>query len=88
MPDLLTERPPAPVITVAELNRLAKESLERALPTLWISGEISNFKRYESGHCYFTLKDEHAQVDCVLFRHRALLAGWQPRTPASTVKYC
>jgi exodeoxyribonuclease VII large subunit len=79
MPDLTAERPPAPVISVAELNRLAKESLERALPAVWVAGEISNFKRYDSGHCYFTLKDEHAQVDCVLFRHRAQLLGWRPQ---------
>ena len=82
MPDLITERPPAPVISVAELNRLAKDSIERALPVLWIAGEISNFKRYDSGHCYFTLKDERAQVDCVLFRHRAQLVGWQPQDGA------
>lgn len=79
MPDLIAERPPAPVISVSELNRLAKDSLERALPAVWVAGEISNFKRYDSGHCYFTLKDEQAQVDCVLFRHRAQLLGWQPR---------
>jgi exodeoxyribonuclease VII large subunit len=79
MPDLIAERPPAPVISVAELNRLAKDSLERALPAVWVAGEISNFKRYDSGHCYFTLKDERAQVDCVLFRHRAQLLGWQPQ---------
>lgn len=82
MLDLITERPPTPVISVSELNRLAKNSLESALPTLWIAGEISNFKRYDSGHCYFTLKDERAQVDCVLFRHRAALAGWQPQDGA------
>jgi len=44
-----------------------------------VAGEISNFKRYESGHCYFTLKDAQAQVDCVIFRHRAQLQGWAPR---------
>lgn len=82
MPALITERPWAPVISVGELNRLAKDSIERALPTLWVGGEISNFKRYDSGHCYFTLKDEQAQVDCVLFRHRAQLVGWQPQDGA------
>ena len=79
MPDLIAERPPAPVISVAELNRLAKDTLERTLPAVWVAGEISNFKRYDSGHCYFTLKDELAQVDCVLFRHRAQLLGWAPQ---------
>jgi len=71
--------PPPQVISVSELNRIARETLERSLPLLWVGGEISNFKRYESGHCYFTLKDAQAQVDCVMFRHRAQLQGWSPR---------
>jgi len=70
---------PQQVISVSELNRIAREALERNLPLLWVTGEISNFKRYESGHCYFTLKDAQAQVDCVIFRHRAQLQGWAPR---------
>jgi len=74
--------PLPPVITVAELNRTAREVLERSLPLTWVAGEISNFKRYDSGHCYFTLKDAQAQVDCVLFRHRAQLLGWQPQDGA------
>jgi len=76
MPDLAL---PPQVISVSELNRIARESLERNLPLLWVAGEISNFKRYESGHCYFTLKDAQAQVDCVMFRHRAQWQGWSPR---------
>jgi exodeoxyribonuclease VII large subunit len=75
MPDLT---PPPQVISVSALNRMAREALERSLPLMWVAGEISNFKRYESGHCYFTLKDAQAQVDCVMFRHRAQLLGWQP----------
>jgi len=82
MPDFIAERPLPPVISVAELNRLAKEFIERTLPLCWVAGEISNFKRYASGHCYFTLKDAQAQVDCVLFRHRAQLLGWQPQDGA------
>ena len=70
---------PQQVISVSELNRIAREALERNLPLLWVAGEISNFKRYESGHCYFTMKDAQAQVDCVIFRHRAQLQGWAPR---------
>ena len=77
MPDLAQ---PAPqVISVSELNRMARETLERNLPLMWVAGEVSNFKRYDSGHCYFTLKDAQAQVDCVLFRNRAQLLGWQPK---------
>ncbi|HXF67145.1 MAG TPA: exodeoxyribonuclease VII large subunit [Burkholderiales bacterium] len=74
-----SERPTPPVISVSELNRLARDALERALPLLWVAGEVSNFRRYDSGHCYFTLKDAAAQVDCVLFRHRAQLVGWLPQ---------
>lgn len=66
------------VITVSELNRLAKDVLEQNLPLMWIAGEVSNFKRYDSGHCYFTLKDEQAQVDCVMFRHRNQYLDWCP----------
>ncbi len=71
-------QPVPQVISVAELNRLARELLERNLPLMWVAGEISNFKRYDSGHCYFTLKDAQAQVDCVMFRNRAQLLGWAP----------
>jgi exonuclease VII large subunit len=72
-----THAPPR-VLSVGELNRLARLALERALPLTWIAGEISNFKRYDSGHCYFTLKDSAAQVDCVMFRRQAMLLEWQP----------
>ena len=67
------------IISVAELNRIARDLLERNLPLMWVAGEISNFKRYDSGHCYFTLKDAQAQVDCVMFRGRAQALGWQPQ---------
>ena len=72
-------QPQSQVVSVAELNRYAREILERNLPLLWVAGEISNFKRYDSGHCYFTLKDAQAQVDCVMFRGRAQALGWQPQ---------
>lgn len=66
------------VITVAELNLLAKDLIERNLPLMWIAGEISNFTRAASGHCYFVLKDAAAQVRCVMFRHRMQLLDWRP----------
>lgn len=66
------------VISVGELNRLAKDVLEQNLPLMWVAGEISNFKRYGSGHCYFTLKDAAAQVDCVMFRHKVQYLEWLP----------
>ncbi|MEJ2794519.1 exodeoxyribonuclease VII large subunit [Iodobacter sp. LRB] len=67
------------ILTVAELNRRAKTLLENGFPLLWVAGEISNFKRYDSGHCYFSLKDANAQVRCVMFRNRASLIDFQPR---------
>jgi exodeoxyribonuclease VII large subunit len=75
-------QPQAQVVSVAELNRIARELLERNLPLMWVAGEISNFKRYDSGHCYFTLKDAQAQVDCVMFRGRAQALGWLPQDGA------
>ncbi len=68
----------ARVISVAELNRLAKELIEQNLPLMWVAGEISNFTRAASGHCYFSLKDAQAQVRCVMFRHRLQLQDWKP----------
>lgn len=70
--------PAARVLSVSELNRLVRVAIERNVPLAWVAGEISNLKRYDSGHCYFTLKDENAQVDCVMFRQKAMLLGWQP----------
>jgi exodeoxyribonuclease VII large subunit len=66
------------VISVGDLNRLAKELIERNLPLMWVAGEISNFMRAASGHSYFSLKDGQAQVRCVMFRHKLPLLGWKP----------
>src|SRR5262245_8192365 len=66
------------VISVTELNRRARLLVEGALPLLWVAGEISNFTRAASGHCYFSLKDATAQVRCVMFRHKAALLDWKP----------
>ena len=78
MPDLTAQATRQSVISVAELNRLARTAIERGVPLTWVAGEISNFKRYDSGHCYFTLRDEAAQVDAVMFRHKAQYLDWQP----------
>ncbi len=56
------------VYSVSELNRLARQLLEQDLPRMWVSGEISNLARPASGHLYFSLKDERAQIRCALFR--------------------
>jgi exodeoxyribonuclease VII large subunit len=68
-----------PVLTVTSLNQQVARLLERTFPLVWIGGEISNFTRAASGHWYFTLKDDGAQVRAVMFRGRAQYAGFVPR---------
>ncbi|RFP09582.1 MULTISPECIES: exodeoxyribonuclease VII large subunit [unclassified Duganella] len=69
----------APVISVTALNQAVARLLERSFPLTWISGEVSNFTKASSGHWYFTLKDDAAQVRAVMFRGRAQYAGFIPR---------
>ena len=70
---------PPPVLTVTALNAQVARLLERTFPLTWIGGEISNFTRASSGHWYFTLKDDGAQVRAVMFRGKAQFAGFIPR---------
>lgn len=67
-----------PVLTVSELNRMARRALESQLPLLWVEGEVSNFLRAASGHWYFSLKDANAQVRCVMFRGRNQFSDFTP----------
>lgn len=76
--------PPQPaetrdIYTPSRLNREARTLLERGLPALWLEGEISNLSRPSSGHWYFSLKDEAAQLRCAMFRQRNILARFTPR---------
>jgi exodeoxyribonuclease VII large subunit len=67
-----------PVLTVSELNRMARRALETQLPLMWVEGEVSNFTAAQSGHWYFSLKDDKAQVRCVMFRGRNQFADFIP----------
>src|ERR1051326_1190515 len=58
-------------VTVSELTRQIKSTLEQGFPVAAVEGEISNYKHHSSGHLYFTIKDEHAQIQAVLWRSRA-----------------
>jgi exodeoxyribonuclease VII large subunit len=58
-------------LTVSELTTRIKVMLEGSFPSVWVSGEISNFSRPQSGHCYFTLKDDVAQIRAVMWRGTA-----------------
>lgn len=67
------------ILSVSDLTRLTKELLETSFPLFWISGEVSNFTRAASGHWYFSLKDDKAQIRCVMFKGRNSLVGVMPR---------
>lgn len=67
------------MITVSELNRMARHVLEQSFPLFWVSGEVSNFTRAASGHWYFSLKDSGAQVRCVMFKGRNSYVDFMPR---------
>jgi exodeoxyribonuclease VII large subunit len=66
------------VWSVSQVNALARELLEGSLPPLWVAGEVSGFKRYPAGHCFFTLKDKRAQLGCVMWREAAARLPTQP----------
>lgn len=58
-------------LTVSDLTDQIKNLLEGSFPAVWVCGEISNFARPQSGHCYLTLKDENAQLRAVMWRGAA-----------------
>jgi exodeoxyribonuclease VII large subunit len=66
------------VISVSQLNRRAKQLLETHLPLLWVEGELSNVSIPSSGHWYFTLKDNEAQVRGAMFRNRNMTVRFKP----------
>ena len=66
-------------LTVSALNRAVAGLLERSFALVRVQGEVANLTRAASGHWYFVLKDDQAQVRCVMFRSRNQLLGWTPR---------
>lgn len=67
------------IVSVSALNRDAKRLLEREFPILYVEGEISNFMAARSGHWYFTLKDDKAQIRCAMFKNRNHLIRFNPK---------
>lgn len=61
---------PQNIFSVTDLTRKIKGTLEEGFSRIAVQGELSNFKHHSSGHLYFTLKDEHAQIQCVMWRSR------------------
>ena len=74
----LAARPVKEVYAVSRLVREARGALEGTFPLLWVEGEISNLAMPASGHIYFTLKDEAAQVRCAMFRNRNRNVRFKP----------
>ncbi|MBT8571619.1 exodeoxyribonuclease VII large subunit [Polynucleobacter paneuropaeus] len=68
------------VLSVGDLNRAIASLLEAQFDTVLVSGEISNFKAYDSGHWYFSLKDDEGQIRCVMFRGRNSQVGFMPQS--------
>lgn len=66
------------VLSVTDLNRQARVAIEDRFHDVWVLGEMSNFARPRSGHWYFTLKDERAQVRCAMFSNRNRAVQVQP----------
>ncbi len=67
------------VLTVSQLNRKAKGLMESEVGTIWLEGEISNFIQAASGHWYFTLKDNAAQIKCAIFKFKNRLISLSPK---------
>lgn len=67
------------ILSVSELNQKARRLLEISLGSIRVEGEISNFTSPSSGHCYFTLKDQGAQIRCAMFRNRAQFLNFAPK---------
>ena len=69
---LIKNKSPNPndIYSVSRLNHEVRSVLEEVFPTIWVQGEISNLAEPASGHIYFTLKDNSAQVRCAMFKNR------------------
>lgn len=73
------------IFSVSRLNSELRHAVEGSFPLIWVEGEISNLSQPRSGHLYFSLKDEHAQIRCALFRNRRNLLRFQPENGTRVV---
>jgi exodeoxyribonuclease VII large subunit len=71
--------------TVRDLVAAVRTHLEREYGDVWVEGEISNFRAHDSGHLYFTLKDQNAQIRVVMFRSSARLLRFRPENGLQVV---
>ncbi|TQV81525.1 exodeoxyribonuclease VII large subunit [Aliikangiella coralliicola] len=78
-PVLQPQQPPKrTLLTVSQLNQQAKRLLESSLGSVWLTGEISNLTKAASGHWYFSLKDDNAQIRCAMFRFKTQNMKFSP----------
>ena len=75
----------SPALTVSELSGALKRTIENAFGQVRVRGEISGFKRHSSGHCYFSLKDENACMDAVIWRTSAGSLAFRPEDGAEVI---
>ena len=75
----------SPALSVSELSGALKRTIETAFGQVRVRGEISGFKRHGSGHCYFTLKDENACIDAVIWRSSAAVLAFTPEDGAEVI---
>jgi exodeoxyribonuclease VII large subunit len=75
----------SPALSVSELSGALKRTIENAFGQVRVRGEISGFKRHASGHCYFTLKDENACIDAVIWRSSAGTLAFRPEDGAEVI---
>src|SRR4051812_10180861 len=75
----------SPALTVTELSGALKRTIENAFGQVRVRGEISGFKRHASGHCYFTLKDENACIDAVIWRTSSATLAFRPEDGAEVI---
>jgi exodeoxyribonuclease VII large subunit len=75
----------SPPLSVTELSGALKRTIENAFGQVRVRGEISGFKRHSSGHCYFTLKDESACIDAVIWRASATMLAFRPEDGAEVI---
>ena len=76
------------ILSVSQLNRKIRFLLESQYPGLWVEGELSNFKKHSSGHIYFTLKDENAQISAAFFSQYQSGLKFELKDGLKVLAYC
>ena len=75
------------IYSVGQITQEIKAFLESEFPSVWVTGEISNFTHHSSGHMYFSLKDDQAQINCVMWRSRTMQLTFRPQAGLKIVAW-